>query len=184
LRKFKERKLKMDKAIYLDINLCVGCGACVVACMDQNDIYPEKSQTAFRRIYQVEAGEFPTARIQQISVACMHCQDSPCVVGCPTGAITKDERFGAVLVNQAQCIGCHSCAMACPFGVPRYDQDEKMQKCNLCIERVGVSLDPACVRVCPMRALKFDFVNKILREKEFEFVGALVNFVQKAPFSK
>ena len=142
----------MDKTIYLDLELCVGCGACAVACMDQNDIYPEKGQPALRRIYRVEGGEFPDAGIQYISAACVHCEDSPCVIGCPTGAITKDDRTGAIVVNKTPCIGCHSCALACPFGVPRYDQDDKMQKCNLCIERVEAGLEPACVRVCPVRA--------------------------------
>jgi NAD-dependent dihydropyrimidine dehydrogenase PreA subunit len=51
-----------------------------------------------------------------------------------TGAITKKDRTGAVVVNKELCIGCHSCALACPFGVPRYDLDEKMRKCHLCIE--------------------------------------------------
>ena len=71
----------MDKTIYLDLELCVGCGACVVACMDQNDIYPEKGQPAFRRIYKVEGGEFPDASIQHLSAGCVHCEDSPCVIG-------------------------------------------------------------------------------------------------------
>src|SRR4030042_3302041 len=117
LRKFEEGGLSlMDKAIYLDIELCVGCGACVVACMDQNDIYPEKGQPAFRRIYRMEEGEYPLASIQYISTACMHCEDSPCVIGCPTGAITKDDRTGAVMVNKELCIRGHNCALACPFG--------------------------------------------------------------------
>ncbi len=90
----------MEKAVYLDMELCVGCGACAVACMDQNDIDLEKGQPAFRRIYRIEEGEFPDARIQYLSVACMHCEDSPCLVGCPTGAITRDDRTGAVVVNK------------------------------------------------------------------------------------
>ncbi len=170
----------MDKAIYLDMRLCSGCGACAVACMDQNDIYPEKGQPAFRRIYRIEEGEFPEARIEYIPAACMHCEDSPCVIGCPTGAIIKDDRTGAVIINKELCIGCHSCALACPFGVPRYDQDEKMQKCDLCMERVEKGLEPACVRVCPMGALKFESANKVQGEREYKFVGNIVNAVSKA----
>ena len=170
----------MDKAIYLDIELCVGCGACAVACMDQNNIYPEKDQPAFRRIYRIEEGEFPDASIQYIPAACMHCEDSPCLVGCPTGAITKDEKTRAVMVDKELCIGCHSCALACPFGVPRYDPDGKMQKCNLCIERVEANLEPACVRVCPMGALKFESANKIQQIRESKFIGTVVNALHRA----
>jgi Fe-S-cluster-containing dehydrogenase component len=170
----------MDKAIYLDVGLCVGCGACAVACMDQNDIYPEKGQPAFRRIYRIEEGEFPDATIQYLSAACMHCEDSPCVVGCPTGAITKEDRTGAVVIHKELCIGCHSCALACPFGVPRYDQDEKMQKCNLCMERVEAGLEPACVRVCPVSALTFESANKVQEVKEYKFVDNIANAVHRA----
>jgi anaerobic dimethyl sulfoxide reductase subunit B len=174
----------MEKTIYLDMGLCVGCGACAVACMDQNDTDLEKGQPAFRRIYKIEEGQFPNAAIRYLSAACMHCEDSPCVIGCPTGAITKDDRTGAVIVNKNLCIGCHSCALACPFGVPRYDHDERMQKCNLCAERVEAGLEPACVRVCPLGALKFESANKIQSVKESKFVGTIVNAVHKASAGK
>jgi len=164
----------MNKAIYLDMDLCVGCGACAVACMDQNDIYLEKDQPVFRRIYKIEQGKFPDASIQYISVSCMHCEDSPCLVGCPTGAITKHDRTGAIMVNKELCIGCHSCALACPFGGPRYDRDEKMQKCNLCTDRVEEGLEPACVRVCPMGALTFESANNAQGAKESKFVSNIV----------
>ncbi len=169
----------MVKAIYLDINLCCGCGACVVACMDQNDIFPEKGQPAYRRIYTMEEGQFPNTSFLYVSAACLHCADSPCIMGCPTGAITKDRQTKAVIVNGDLCIGCHSCALACPFGVPRYDLEEKMQKCDLCSERVEAGLQPACVRVCPTGALQFKSINKVLGEKEFKFVGNIVSGVHK-----
>jgi Fe-S-cluster-containing dehydrogenase component len=152
--------------------------------MDQNDIYPEKGQPAFRRIYRIEQGKFPDANIQYVSIACMHCGDSPCVLGCPTGAITKDNRTGAIIVQKELCIGCHSCALACPFGAPRYDPDDKMQKCNLCIERVEASLEPACVRVCPMGALQFESANTVQEVKKSKFVGNIVRAVQKAETKK
>ncbi len=164
----------MGKTIYLDIDTCSGCGACVVACMDQNDIYPEKGQPALRRIYRVEESESPNAEILYASLACMHCEDSPCAMACPTGAIARDGMSGAVLVDGDLCIGCHSCALACPFGVPRYDGEGKMQKCRLCAERVEVGLQPACVRVCPTGALKFGPANQVLGEKEARFAGHVV----------
>jgi Fe-S-cluster-containing dehydrogenase component len=142
--------------------------------MDQNDIFLEKGQLALRRIYQVEEGQFPNTRIGYISMACLHCQDSPCIVGCPTMAINKDRKTQAILVNRELCIGCHSCALACPFGVPRYDAEEKMQKCNLCAERVEFGLPPACVKVCPFKALLFDSINMIQDNKQFKLVTNLI----------
>ena len=167
----------MEKAIYLDIERCTGCGACMVACMDQNDIFPEKGQLPLRGIYQIEEGKYPNASIHYVSIGCLHCEDSPCIVACPTGAITRDEKTGAVLVNKEMCIGCHSCALACPFGVPRYDMEDKMQKCNLCSERVEAGLQPACVRVCPFQALRFEPINTIQEERQLKYVTSTVKAV-------
>jgi anaerobic dimethyl sulfoxide reductase subunit B len=142
---------------------------------------PEKGHPAFRRIYSVETGEFPNAHIQFVSASCRHCENSPCIMGCPTGAIMKDTKTKAVIFAKDLCIGCHTCATACHFGVPRYDLEEKMQKCNLCTERVEAGLQPACVRVCPTGALQFGDTNTIMGEKEYQFVGDMLKNIKIEP---
>lgn len=164
----------MKGSFFLDIDICSGCGACTVACMDQNDINLVEGP-AFRRIYRVEREDDSSVKIRYISMACLHCEDSPCAVACPTGAIVKDDLTGAVLVNEDLCIGCHSCALACPFGVPRYSQDSKLQKCNLCVERVEYGLEPACVRTCPVKALTFQPANDAMESKENKYIGKIVS---------
>jgi len=142
--------------------------------MDQNDLDVEQGDCSWRQVYQVEEGSYPTVKASCISLACMHCEDAPCIMGCPTGAIAKKES-GMVFANPALCIGCHSCLVACPFGVPRYNEYGKMRKCTMCWERVEEGLEPACVRVCPTRALKFGPVNELGKELEGKSAAKLVH---------
>lgn len=133
----------------LDIDRCSACGACAVACMDQNDIEVGKDEP-FRIVAALEEGK----RFSYISVACQHCGDAPCVVACPSGCLRKDAETGLTLFDNTNCIGCHSCAMACPFGAPGFGEDGKMHKCDGCYVRLKNGLEPACVAVCPTYALR------------------------------
>lgn len=132
----------------LDMDRCCACGACAVACMDQNDIEITEEHP-LRKVFAMEG----TNGHAYISVACMHCEDAPCIVACPVGCLSKDER-GLTVYDSTSCIGCHSCAMACPFGAPTYNRFGKMQKCDGCAERLSHGLEPACVRTCSLGALK------------------------------
>jgi anaerobic dimethyl sulfoxide reductase subunit B len=165
----------MKHSLVLDVKRCTGCQACVVACMDHNDLFVKKKQDVWRHIIQVERGVFPEANINYISLTCMHCEDSPCILGCPTGALIKDDNIGAVLVRHELCIGCHSCSLACPFGIPRFNHEGKMFKCNLCKERIENSLEPACVHTCPTKALTYGKINE-LSQKKFENVFKKIAF--------
>ena len=86
----------------------------------------------------------------------MHCADPGCLRACPApGAIVQYEN-GIVDVNADRCIGCGMCETGCPFDVPRYHaRTAKMSKCTLCVDRVEVGLEPACVKACPTGCLHF-----------------------------
>ncbi len=100
-----------------------------------------------------------------LSLSCLHCGDAPCMMVCPTKAIYKRDGDGIVEVDRDLCVGCHSCALACPFGAPQYLEDGKMSKCNFCLERLDYDMEPACVRVCPTRALGFGPMEFLAEQK-------------------
>lgn len=144
----------MSHAFYLDLERCTGCFACAVACMDQNDLEVGTEPVGWRQVFTVETETASGPRLRYVSLACMHCEDAPCLMACPTGAIAREPGTRVVKVDSALCIGCHSCSIACPFGVPRFGKDGTMQKCDLCVVRLEHGLEPACVRVCPTKALR------------------------------
>lgn len=133
---------------------CCACGACSVACMDQNDIDVGRGQQPFRMVCEFEDPRKERGSCEYLSISCRHCADAPCVTGCPTGCLRKDAKTGMTVYDRSRCIGCHSCAMACPFGIPRFDaQDGRLVKCDGCHVRLENGLLPACVRACAFGAL-------------------------------
>ena len=143
----------MKMILDLDMEKCVACGACAVACMDQNDIDVTHGVSPFRTVFTVEEKGALKTKFAYLSMACMHCADAPCVKACPAGCIQKDPVTNLTVYDNTNCIGCHSCAMACPFGAPSFSEEGKMIKCDGCITRLENGLEPACVRVCPFDAL-------------------------------
>jgi len=145
-----------------DISRCSGCMACVVACFDEHDMPGDGS--TFRHVSKIETGAYPSASIRYVSLACMHCGDAPCIAVCPRKALSKNPDNGIVVVDKDLCIGCHTCATACPFGAPQFPEGNLMQKCDLCLTRVTNNLEPACVRTCPTKALGFGPIDKLTAE--------------------
>ncbi len=141
----------MQKGFYLDLTRCTSCYACVVACKAHHAINEEGIY--WRRVMTLEAGAYPEVRLTNISLSCVHCGTPACREVCPTKAIHKRTEDGLVIVDQNLCIGCKMCLMACPFGVPQFGKNGKMQKCNFCVERLDKGQNPACMNVCPSRAL-------------------------------
>jgi len=131
------------KIIYVDPQKCTGCKVCEIVCslFHENEINPTKS-----RIY-VTSWEHDGI---DIPIVCQQCEDPPCEEVCPTHAIFRDAQTGAMLINEAACIGCRMCINACPFGAPTVRSDTgEVIKCDLC------EGEPKCVEFCEPKALQY-----------------------------
>jgi Fe-S-cluster-containing dehydrogenase component len=138
-------------AMAVDTRRCVGCNACVLACKAENAL-PENG---FRNWIAVETrGVFPHLTQEIRSERCNHCDHPACVSACPTGASYVAEG-GVVLVEPDRCTGCKACMAACPYDARYIHEDGHADKCTFCLHRVREGKQPACVEVCPTKALTF-----------------------------
>ncbi|KEY58842.1 formate-dependent uric acid utilization protein AegA [Serratia sp. DD3] len=150
----------MNQFIVAESEACIGCRSCEVACVTAHNQgeYPSKREYFTPRVKVIRGASANTA------VFCHNCEDAPCANVCPTGAIVQSN--SSILVSQEKCIGCKSCAVACPFGMmtvvtetvqpPNHrlaDSYQKIeaQKCDLCNE---LNHGPSCVQACPTHALR------------------------------
>jgi Fe-S-cluster-containing dehydrogenase component/DMSO reductase anchor subunit len=135
---------------------CIGCHSCEAACAEQNGLPPG---TAWRRVGEIEGGEFPLTRRFHLSMSCNHCLEPACLIGCPTEAYVKLPN-GVVAHQADECIGCQYCTWNCPYSVPAFQPDRRIvTKCDLCLPRLEEGLEPACVGACPTRAITVEAVD-------------------------
>jgi Fe-S-cluster-containing hydrogenase component 2 len=120
---------------------CIGCRACEVACSFRH--YKENNPArALLHIVKYEEHSL------DIPVICHHCDKAPCQEICPVGAIGRDKKTNAVVIDQEKCIGCRECISACPFNVIMVDpKTGSVVKCDLCDGK------PRCAEVCPKSAI-------------------------------
>jgi len=141
------------KQVYIKEQVCIGCHLCEVYCRlkqarskDLVKAYKKESPRPLPRVRVDENG------IVSLSVRCQHCVDAPCIRACLTGALSRDPFTSLVTVDEERCIGCGTCSLVCPLGVPKLDAaQKKMVKCDLCQDEEI----PVCVANCPNEALVY-----------------------------
>jgi Fe-S-cluster-containing dehydrogenase component len=105
-------------AMVIDLQKCVGCGACALACKTENNTAMRRNgQTHNFADYQhTTVGKFPKTQYQTRPVLCNHCTDAPCVEACPvTPKAMYKTADGITMHDDARCIGCRACQDACPY---------------------------------------------------------------------
>lgn len=153
----------MQYAIITDLNRCVGCLSCSVACKSANEV---PIGTFWNKVLRVgpfpteEGGTFDKSAMYFLPVTCQHCVNPPCIDVCPTGATTKLDD-GTVVIDEDTCIGCQACMTACPYGVRFFNEElSVVQKCTLCHDKLEKDELPQCVQQCCARARFFGDVDE------------------------
>lgn len=149
----------MRQGFYFDMQACIGCKTCQIACKDKNDA---PLGVNLRRVEDYETGVYPAAAVYHYAGACNHCEEPACVQVCPQSATYVNEEDGTVQHDEGKCIGCGMCAKACPYGHPQLVAELKViRRCDACIDLRAVGEQPACVASCPQRALEFGDIEAL-----------------------
>jgi formate dehydrogenase iron-sulfur subunit len=185
----------IEVAKLIDISKCIGCKACQVACEEWNDVrdavghnvgsydnpadLSAESWTVMRFTeYEEESGRLEWLIRKD---GCMHCADPGCLKACPSPGAIVQYSNGIVDFIEEHCIGCGSCVTGCPFDIPRISKDDnKAYKCTLCSDRVGVGLEPACVKTCPTGAITFGSKEDMIEHAADRIVDLKERGYQKA----
>jgi len=147
----------------IDLQRCIGCYACMVACKQEHFLPPG---VFWGRVLISESGKTPTITKLMYPVLCNHCEEAICEKVCPTGATSKRDN-GIVTIDPDTCVGCRYCVMACPYQQRTYFGDDEKEyfpnqglteleiigkrlyphqegtvvKCTFCVERIDTGME-------------------------------------------
>lgn len=163
------RDYEQEVAKLIDVSTCIGCKACQVACSEWNDLRTEVESCVgvYDNPSDLKPKQWTVMRFSEVEIegnlhwlirkdGCMHCSDPGCLKACPSEGAIIQYANGIVDFQSEHCIGCGYCVAGCPFNIPRISkEDNHSYKCTLCVDRVVVGQEPACVKTCPTGAIHF-----------------------------
>ncbi len=142
----------------IDLTVCLNCRACMVACKTEHQISTGKhnGHEYYRMgVLEHEKGKYPKVKRIFAPILCMQCDNAPCIDVCPTDAIYRRED-GIVIIDKEKCNGCKLCIQVCPYNALYFNEENNnVDKCDFCTERLDQGLEPACVATCMSRAIVF-----------------------------
>ena len=157
-----ENANRRQNALLVDASRCIGCFSCGVACKMEHDLPPGPHPIKVIQVGPLVHGN--GLSMTYMAVTCLHCERPACVLACPTEAMQK-RADGVVFSDPEKCIGCQTCAIACPFGVPQLNPATgKIAKCDGCMQRVDKGLWPACALICPTGTLIFGRSKRVIQD--------------------
>ena len=174
--KLSAEEIKENKefvGVLVDTTKCIGCRECEIACAEShdlpipdvlNDSAHDNIRTTGETQYTV-VNKFDTDKGEVfVKKQCMHCWQPACTSACLTNAMYKTDD-GPVIWREEKCMGCRFCMVSCPFEIPKFEYNEwnpKIQKCDMCFDRLEGGQQPACVSACPTDAITFGMKRDLM----------------------
>ncbi len=150
------------KMLAIDSEKCTGCRKCELVCSVYHTGFSDPARSRMKVLKWDHVGFY-------LPVSCQNCDHASCVEACPTGACRKDEKLGVAVIDKKRCIGCKTCVLACPFGVPTFDRVEGISvKCDYC------GGDPQCVASCEAGAIQYVEPDKLGMARTGELAQRLI----------
>lgn len=140
---------------------CTGCRLCELACsFYHTGVFRPALSRIKVKLLSKEGFSFP--------LVCLQCKDAACIASCEPGAIDKNKKTGALVIDLKKCTGCKQCLSACPYGGMGYDvESDNPIACDLC------QGDPKCVKSCFSKAIEMADLDAVPLVRAKDYVEAI-----------
>lgn len=145
------------QGLLYDSYRCIGCRLCELVCAETHNLPVPKGKLKagiLRKNSETQRtviNKFATSKGDvPVKKQCMHCNEPACAAACLTQAMHKTKE-GPVIWRSEKCMGCRFCMVSCPFDIPKFEYhsaNPKIQKCDMCYDRITKGGIPACAEAC------------------------------------